>query len=127
MHETLLLYAPIDYVLKTPPLKRVRLILLHSVSVCTTIHKITTKVDHHITTTTTAVVRKKSTPKSVFPLLTDMNNNLRMSGAMFLMLKKSNDRRQREALEAAFKVNANLLRSEKMVFLTTLHFTESRC
>ena len=27
-----------------------------------------------------------------------------MSGAMFLMLKKSNDRRQREALEAAFKV-----------------------
>jgi calcium-binding protein CML len=30
-------------------------------------------------------------------------NNLRMSGAMFLMLKKSNDRRQREALEAAFK------------------------
>ena len=33
-----------------------------------------------------------------------MNNNLRMSGAMFLMLKKSNDRRQREALEAAFKV-----------------------
>jgi len=26
-----------------------------------------------------------------------------MSGAMFLMLKKSNDRRQREALEAAFK------------------------
>ena len=33
-----------------------------------------------------------------------MNNNLRMSGAMFLMLKKSSDRRQREALEAAFKV-----------------------
>lgn len=32
-----------------------------------------------------------------------MNNNLRMSGAMFLMLKKSSDRRQREALEAAFK------------------------
>ena len=27
-----------------------------------------------------------------------------MSGAMFLMLKKSSDRRQREALEAAFKV-----------------------
>ena len=37
-----------------------------------------------------------------------MNNNLRMSGAMFLMLKKSSDRRQREALEAAFKVNSLL-------------------
>ena len=37
-------------------------------------------------------------------IIIDMNNNLRMSGAMFLMLKKSNDRRQREALEAAFKV-----------------------
>ena len=33
-----------------------------------------------------------------------MNNNLRMSGTMFLMLKKSADRRQREALEQAFKV-----------------------
>ena len=33
-----------------------------------------------------------------------MNNNLRMSGAMFLMLKKSSDRRQREQLEEAFKV-----------------------
>ena len=31
-----------------------------------------------------------------------------MSGAMFLMLKKSSDRRQREALEAAFKVNSLL-------------------
>ena len=37
-----------------------------------------------------------------------MNNNLRMSGAMFLMLKKSSDRRQREALEAAFKVRFRL-------------------
>ncbi len=33
-----------------------------------------------------------------------MNNNLRMSGAAFLMLKKSSDRRQREALEESFKV-----------------------
>ena len=33
-----------------------------------------------------------------------MNNNLRMSGAIALMLKKSKDRRQHEALEAAFKV-----------------------
>ena len=33
-----------------------------------------------------------------------MNNNLRMSGAIALMLKKSKDRRQQEALEAAFKV-----------------------
>ena len=34
----------------------------------------------------------------------DMNNNLRMSGSMCLMLKKSSDRRQQEALENAFKV-----------------------
>ena len=34
-----------------------------------------------------------------------MNNNLRMSGAIALMLKKSKDRRQHEALEAAFKVS----------------------
>lgn len=32
-----------------------------------------------------------------------MNNNLRMSGSMCLMLKKSSDRRQQEALENAFK------------------------
>lgn len=38
-----------------------------------------------------------------------MNNNLRMSGAMFLMLKKSSDRRQREALEEAFKVGIGSL------------------
>lgn len=38
-----------------------------------------------------------------------MNNNLRMSGAMFLMLKKSSDRRQREALEAAFRVIKKIL------------------
>ena len=37
-----------------------------------------------------------------------MNNNLRMSGAMFLMLKKSSDRRQREALEAAFRVKKKI-------------------
>ena len=34
-----------------------------------------------------------------------MNNNLRMSGSMCLMLKKSSDRRQQEALEGAFKVS----------------------
>ena len=33
-----------------------------------------------------------------------MNNNLRMSGAMVLMLKKSADRRQREQLKEAFEV-----------------------
>jgi len=38
-----------------------------------------------------------------------MNNNLRMSGAMFLMLKKSADRRQREALEEAFQVQTPLV------------------
>jgi len=36
-------------------------------------------------------------------LLVSMYNNSRMSGAMFLMLKKSADRRQHEALENAFK------------------------
>ena len=41
---------------------------------------------------------------SLPPQFSPMNNNLRMSGAIALMLKKSKDRRQHEALEAAFKV-----------------------
>ena len=45
-----------------------------------------------------------------------MNNNLRMSGAMFLMLKKSSDRRQREALEAAFRVKKKN-QSNKVIIL----------
>ena len=45
-----------------------------------------------------------------------MNNNLRMSGAMFLMLKKSSDRRQREALEDAFKVKLSLLSFKYAIF-----------
>lgn len=48
-----------------------------------------------------------------------MNNNLRMSGAIALMLKKSKDRRQHEALEAAFKradANGDGLLSEDEYF-----------
>ena len=50
-----------------------------------------------------------------------MNNNLRMSGAIALMLKKSKDRRQQEALEAAFKVGPCLDTSHDSLFLTLLH------
>ena len=61
------------------------------------------------------IVARKATDLSV-----SMYNNSRMAGAMFLMLKKSADRRQQEALENAFKVRTESTIIEPPKYLLNL-------